>query len=326
MPPSFFSGALRGADHGLAGHVLEGLDRVAERAAHHMLRVELRADPSVPASAAARRRHNGNAPCSDRRTASDRPAPASSCRSRRTPRATAACCVRPAMAERCTTPLVEPPIACSMTMALRNASLVMISDGFGPPLVISAARLPVASAMRMRSAWTAGIVAAPGSVMPIASIMQAMVLAVPITPQVPIDGTSRSLATSISSPLMRPPRNSPHRSAAIGAGAEHLALEMADQHRADRQHDGRPVGAHRRHHLRRRGLVAAADQHHRIHRQRADHLLGVHRHQIAQEHRGRIGEAFVDRDGRKHHRHGAGRASRRASPPRSVAARCRGRD
>ena len=40
--------------------------------------------------------------------------------------------------------------------------------------------------------------------------MQAMVLAVPITPQVPTDGTSRSFATSISSSLMRPPRNSPH--------------------------------------------------------------------------------------------------------------------
>src|SRR5262249_57713558 len=57
---------------------------------------------------------------------------------------------------------------------------------------------------------------------------------------------------------------------------------------------GHPVG--------RQVLAAAADQHHRVHRLGADHLLGVHRHQVAQEHAGRMRERLVDRDGGKFHR------------------------
>ena len=71
--------------------------------------------------------------------------------------------------------------------------------------------LPVASAQRNRSACVAGIEAARGSVRPIASMTQAIVLAVPITMQVPGVGASRSLIASISAPLKRPPRKSPHR-------------------------------------------------------------------------------------------------------------------
>ena len=92
---------------------------------------------------------------------------------------------------------------------------------------------------------------------------------------------------------------------AIGAGAEHLALVMTDHHRPDRNHHGRQIGGDRRHDLRRQGLVAAADHDHRVHRLGADHLLGIHRHQIAQVHRGRMRKAFGDRDGREHHRHRA---------------------
>jgi hypothetical protein len=55
-------------------------------------------------------------------------------------------------------------------------------------IAISAARLPLASAMRRRSAWVAGAVALMGSARPSASMMQAMVLAVPITMQVPTEG------------------------------------------------------------------------------------------------------------------------------------------
>ena len=93
---------------------------------------------------------------------------------------------------------------------------------------------------------------------------------------------------------------------AIGAGAQHLALVMPDHHRPDRNDDRRQVGADRGHDLRRQGLVAAADHDDRVHRLGADHLLGVHRHQIAQIHRGRMRKAFGDRDGREHHRHRAG--------------------
>src|ERR1700738_799415 len=95
-------------------------------------------------------------------------------------------------------PLVDPPIACSTTCALRNDALVKNSLGFGPlSFAIAAATLPLASAERNRSACGAGIVALIGSDRPSASVMQAMVLAVPITLQVPTDGGGRALAGSV---------------------------------------------------------------------------------------------------------------------------------
>ena len=149
-------------------------------------------------------------------------------------------------------------------------------------------------------------VAASGSARPMVSTMQAIVLAVPITMQVPTDGASRPLTASISSPSMRPPRKSPHRRRQSVQAPSVSPLVVADQHRPDRNEDRRHVGRRRGHHLRRQRLVAAADQHHRIHRLRAHHLLGVHRHQVAQEHAGRIGERLVDRDRRELHRQAAG--------------------
>src|SRR6476646_7966228 len=95
-------------------------------------------------------------------------------------------------------PLVEPPIACITICALRNEDAVRNSLGFGPlALAMAAATLPLASAERKRSACGAGMVALIGSDRPIASVMQAMVLAVPITMQVPTDGARRPLTASI---------------------------------------------------------------------------------------------------------------------------------
>ena len=93
---------------------------------------------------------------------------------------------------------------------------------------------------------------------------------------------------------------------AIRARPQHLALVMPDHHRPDRNDDGRQIGTDRGHDLRRQGLVAPADHDHRVHGLRADHLLGIHRHQVAKVHRGWMRKTFGDRDGRKHHRHGAG--------------------
>ena len=119
---------------------------------------------------------------------------------------------RPAAAVRWIRPLVEPPIACSTTRALRNAAFVISARGVGPPCSASAtACLPLASAERSRSAWVAGIVAASGSASPIVSTMHAIVLAVPITMQVPGVGASRPLIASISAASMRPARKSPQR-------------------------------------------------------------------------------------------------------------------
>src|SRR3981081_4609295 len=108
-------------------------------------------------------------------------------------------------------PLVEPPIACSTTCALRNEDAVRNSLGRGPlALAIAAATLPLASAERKRSAWGAGIVALIGSDRPSASVMQDMVEAVPITMQVPTDGASRPLTASISTSSISPARYFPH--------------------------------------------------------------------------------------------------------------------
>src|SRR3954462_2126558 len=108
-------------------------------------------------------------------------------------------------------PLVEPPIACSTTCALRNDDCVRNSLGFGPfAFAISAATLPLASAERKRSAGGAGIVALIGSDRPSASVTQAMVEAVPITMQVPTDGARRPLTASISTSSISPARYFAH--------------------------------------------------------------------------------------------------------------------
>src|SRR5262245_32212605 len=109
-------------------------------------------------------------------------------------------------------PLVEPPIACSTTCALRNEAGVRISLGFGPlVLAIAAATLPLASAERKRSACGAGMVALIGSDRPSASVTQAIVDAVPITMQVPTDGARRPLTASISLSSISPARYLPHK-------------------------------------------------------------------------------------------------------------------
>src|SRR3954467_4775374 len=94
-----------------------------------------------------------------------------------------------------------------MVSALRTLFSFKISDGLGPPAIaISAARLPLASARRRRSAYTAGIVALVGSESPNASVIHAMVLAVPITMHVPTDGARRAFTTLISVRSIRPAR------------------------------------------------------------------------------------------------------------------------
>ena len=87
-------------------------------------------------------------------------------------------------------PLVEPPIASNTRIAFSKASAVKILSIVKPSLAICTAQVPVSSAIRMRSAVTAGGVAPPGTVIPNASEIQAIVLAVPMTEQVPTLATS----------------------------------------------------------------------------------------------------------------------------------------
>ena len=119
--------------------------------------------------------------------------------------------MRFAIAVRWISPLVDPPIACITTCALRNDDLVRNWLGFGPfAFAIAAATLPLASARRKRSACGAGMVALIGSERPSASVTQAMVDAVPITMQVPTDGASRPLTASISLSSISPARYFAH--------------------------------------------------------------------------------------------------------------------
>ena len=232
---------------------------------------------------------------------------------------------RPAIAARCTMPFVEPPIACSTISALRKLRSVNSSVGRGvPAFAISTARLPLASAMRTRSACTAGTAAAYGSEKP-ERLDHARHRARRAHHHAGADRRREPPAhhldlglVHLAGAMLRP------EPPAIRAGAEHLALVMADHHRTGRHHDRGLVGRDRAHHLRRQRLVAAADHHHGVHRLRAHHLLGVHRHQVAHVHRGRLPRSSrgsrwwgIPSAARR-------RASRRASPPRSAAARCRG--
>ena len=110
------------------------------------------------------------------------------------------------MAVRWMMALVEPPIASSTRSAFSTDFAVMICDGRSGFFASSTARAPVASAARSRSACTAGMAAVPGSAMPSASAMDAIVEAVPITAQVPAVVARLPSMVSISAELTFPAR------------------------------------------------------------------------------------------------------------------------
>ena len=115
---------------------------------------------------------------------------------------------RPAMAVRWINALVEPPSASSTRNAFSTECSVMISDGRIGRSISRIANPPACSAARNRSACTAGMLAVPGGIMPNASAMQAIVLAVPITPQVPAVVASRLSISPIRSAATFPARYS----------------------------------------------------------------------------------------------------------------------
>ena len=95
-------------------------------------------------------------------------------------------------------PLVEPPMASSTRSAFSTDFAVMIRSGASFAFASATAVAPERAATRMRSAVTAGGEALPGSAMPSASATQAIVLAVPMTEQVPTLATSWLLTRPIS--------------------------------------------------------------------------------------------------------------------------------
>jgi hypothetical protein len=82
----------------------------------------------------------------------------------------------------------------------------------------------------------------------------------------------------------------------IAAAAQVLAAEVAAQHRARRNVDRRQVHRQRTHHERGCGLVATAHQHGAVGRIAAQELFGLHREQVAIEHRRRLLERLGKRD------------------------------
>ena len=91
--------------------------------------------------------------------------------------------------------LVDPEIACSARIAFSSASRVTMSAGRMSRSTSSTIWRPAASATCARRESTAGIAAAPGSVSPSASVMHAIVDAVPIVWQWPLE---RDIEFSIS--------------------------------------------------------------------------------------------------------------------------------
>mmetsp|Transcript_15904 Transcript_15904/g.41237 ORF Transcript_15904/g.41237 Transcript_15904/m.41237 type:complete len:264 (+) Transcript_15904:302-1093(+) len=93
-----------------------------------------------------------------------------------------------AIASRCSTALVEPPVAMMSTIAFSNAARVMMSRGLRSIFMrLSSAAPAIRHSSRFRGS-SAGMEEEYGNVMPIASMAEAMVLAVYMPPQAPAPG------------------------------------------------------------------------------------------------------------------------------------------
>ena len=202
--------------------------------------------------------------------------------------------------------LVDPPSAIAAVTAFSNASVVRISRGVRFSHTISTIRRPLALAIRACDESAAGIDDAPGSVSPSASTAAAIVEAVPIVMHVPYErampssiSRQRALVQGAGAPLGPV---LPH----VAARAENLAAPVAAQHRTGRHHQRREVGAGGAHHQRRHRLVAAGHQDGAVGRVRAQRFLGLHRQQVAIQHRARLHQRFAERQDRDLHRESAG--------------------
>ncbi len=104
-----------------------------------------------------------------------------------------------AMANRCSTALVDPPVAATEAMAFSSACRVTICRGVRCACNRSMTSLPAATATSARSPAVAGTLALPMGEMPRNSAAVAMVLAVNCPPQAPAPGQaafSRALSCS----------------------------------------------------------------------------------------------------------------------------------
>ncbi len=112
------------------------------------------------------------------------------------------------MASRWITAFVDPPMAAFTRIAFSNACLVMIRDGRRSSIARLTMRWPACWAVSRRRESAAGQAADPGSCMPSASAMHAIVEAVPMVMQWPQDLAMPLSATTHSSCVIRPAASS----------------------------------------------------------------------------------------------------------------------
>ena len=140
-----------------------------------------------------------------------------------------------------------------------------------------------------------------------ASASEAMVDAVPIVMQKPGERAMQASMSFHSCSLMLPAQRSVQNFQRSVPLPRALSLVVAPQHGAGRQVDGWQVHADRAHEQAGSGFVAAAHQHRAIDRKAAQILLGVHRQQIAIEHRAGLHVGFGDGERGDLDREAAGR-------------------
>ena len=87
--------------------------------------------------------------------------------------------------------------------------------------------------------------------------------------------------------------------AAVGAGSEPLTVISTCHHGSDYKLNGRNACRNRAHKLGGNRLVAATNQDDGVHRLRPNHLLDVHRHQVAEHEARGTQKHFAERDRRK---------------------------
>ena len=102
------------------------------------------------------------------------------------------------MASRCSTALVEPPVAATEAMAFSNAARVTMSRGRNPFFTASTISRPHRTATSSLRASTCGTAAVPNGDSPMNSITVAMVLAVYCPPQAPAPGQAEFSMSSSS--------------------------------------------------------------------------------------------------------------------------------
>ena len=200
------------------------------------------------------------------------------------------------MAIRWMTALVEPPSASTTLIAFSKDSSES-GDGGRETM-----RRPDATAIRGWSLSAAGMDAAPGNDTPSASTAEVIVEAVPIVMQWPGDEAIRSSAEAQSASRDRSrPAARPSTSTRPNPSPSVWPRQERPQHRPGRDEDERQPRRDRAHDQRGRRLVAPAQQHGAVERIGPQQLLGLHRQQVAIEHRRRL--------------HGTARSTRSPGPP-----------